>query len=78
MVTCLTTEGLCLALVDMLCFAFGAGLCLLIFVVSAFCGINNNNNYNNTKFVKSRVAMASEAVANSTAKKHRRRRTNVL
>jgi len=39
---------------------------------------NNNNNTNNTKFVKRRVAMASEALANSTVKKHRRRRTNVL
>jgi len=32
----------------------------------------------NTKFVKRHVAVASEALANRTVKKHRRRRTNVL
>jgi len=32
----------------------------------------------NTKFVKHHVAVASEALANRTVKKHRRRRTNVL
>jgi len=32
----------------------------------------------NTKFVKRRVAVASEALANRSVKKHRRRRTNVL
>ena len=31
-----------------------------------------------TKFVKRHVAVASEALANRTVKKHRRRRTNVL
>ena len=35
------------------------------------------NKYN-TKFVKRHVAVASEALANRTVKKHRRRRTNVL
>jgi len=38
----------------------------------------SHNNNNNTKFVKRRVAVASEALANRTVKKHRRRRTNVL
>jgi len=32
----------------------------------------------NTKFVKRHVAVASEALANRTVKKHRQRRTNVL
>jgi len=32
----------------------------------------------NTKFVNSHVAVASEALANRTVKKHRRWRTNVL
>ena len=32
----------------------------------------------NTKFVKRHVAVASQALANRTVKKHRRRRTNVL
>ena len=32
----------------------------------------------NTQFVKRHVAVASEALANRTVKKHRRRRTNVL
>ena len=32
----------------------------------------------NTKFVKRHVAVASEALANRTVKKQRRRRTNVL
>ena len=32
----------------------------------------------NTKFVKRHVAVASEALANRSVKKHRRRRTNVL
>ena len=32
----------------------------------------------NTKFVKRHVAVASEALANRTVKKHRRTRTNVL
>jgi len=32
----------------------------------------------NTKFAKRHVAVASEALANRTVKKHRRRRTNVL
>ena len=32
----------------------------------------------NTKFVKRHVTVASEALANRTVKKHRRRRTNVL
>ena len=32
----------------------------------------------NTKFVKRHVAVASEALANRTVKKHRRRKTNVL
>jgi len=32
----------------------------------------------NTKFVKRHVAVASEALANRTVKKHRRGRTNVL
>jgi len=31
-----------------------------------------------TKFVKRHVAVASEALANRTVKKHRQRRTNVL
>ena len=32
----------------------------------------------NTKFLKCHVAVASEALANRTVKKHKRRRTNVL
>ena len=32
----------------------------------------------NIKFVKRHVAVASEALANRTVKKHRRERTNVL
>ena len=32
----------------------------------------------NTKFVKRHVAVASEALANRTVNKHKRRRTNVL
>jgi len=32
----------------------------------------------NTKFAKRHVAVASEALADRTVKKHRRRRTNVL
>jgi len=39
--------------------------------------IDYNNNNNNTKFVKRRVAVALEALENRTVKKHRRR-TNVL
>jgi len=39
--------------------------------------ISSYNNNNNTKFVKRRVAVASEALANRTVKKHRRGRTNV-
>jgi len=39
--------------------------------------IHNTIQYN-TKFAKRYVAMASEALANRTVKKHRRRRTNVL
>ena len=45
--------------------------------------LNTGNYYNtilqyNTTFVKRHVAVASEALANRTVKKHRRRRTNVL
>jgi len=40
------------------------------------CPQDNNNN-NNTKFVKRRGTVAPEALANTTVKKHRRRRTNV-
>ena len=39
---------------------------------------NDNTIQYNTKFVKRHVAVASEALANRTVKKHRRRRTNVL
>jgi len=46
------------------------------------CGNLHHQQYNtiqyNTKFVKRHVAVASEALANRTVKKHRRRRTNVL
>ena len=39
---------------------------------------NHNTIQYNTKFVKRHVAVASEALANKTVKKHRRRRTDVL
>ena len=38
----------------------------------------NTGNYYNTTFLKRHVAVASEALANRSVKKHRRRRTNVL
>ena len=47
-----------------------------LFEVSAFAA-SSKIQYN-TKFVKRHVAVASEALANRTVKKHRRRRTNVL
>jgi len=47
---------------------------------AAICAVFGNDltiQYN-TKFVKHHVAVASEALANRTVKKHRRRRPNVL
>ena len=41
-------------------------------------GTRYNTIQYNTKFVKRHVAVASEALANRTVKKHKRRRTNVL
>jgi len=52
--------------------------CTLINIILPRVIKKNLNNNNNTKFVKRRVAVASEALANRTVKKHRRRRTNVL
>jgi len=44
----------------------------------SYRAIDNNKIQYNTKFVKRHVGVASEALANRTVKKHRRRRTNVL
>jgi len=46
--------------------------------VARFLCKNNPFIQYNIKFVKRHVAVASEALANRTVKKHRRRRTNVL
>ena len=40
--------------------------------------VSDNTIQYNTKFVKRHVAVASEALANRSVKKQRRRRTNVL
>jgi len=58
-------------------------LCLLTYlIITDTMDMRHNYNYNNynynTKFIKRHVAVASEALANRTVKKHRRRRTNVL
>jgi len=42
------------------------------------CDSHNNTIQYNTKFVKRHVAVASEALANRSVRKQRRRRTNVL
>jgi len=57
-------------------------LWLIIFFLSLSYHLHEFRVYNNiqynAKFVKRHVAVASEALANRSVKKHRRRRTNVL